>query len=189
MADSLADRAGRNARQLRLEHGITLETLAAAAKHVGLPWSTGRVSDFENGLVKPDLSTLLLVCAALGAVLRSDVTLAQLLAGAEPVALSEQLTVAGAALVAAVGDQPLIVDTLRPGTYTISVVLEGDQRACRRLGVDTATGQAAMRALWGHPLTVERDRRAGPDASAQRRGGITRTLMDELREEINRGAH
>lgn len=39
-------------------------------------------------------------------------------------------------------------------------------------------------ALWGSTFSAERDLRAGPDASAQKRGQITRMMTTELRDEI-----
>jgi hypothetical protein len=40
---------------------------------------------------------------------------------------------------------------------------------------------------WKHTLSAERDERAGPDASAQKRGQITRQLREELRKALADG--
>jgi hypothetical protein len=159
----------------------------------GLPWSTGRVSDFEKGRAAPSLATLLAATAALSRVLGRDVTLAELLTSREPVQLTERLTIAGPTLSAAVSGRPVKVKVTGAlsgsGTLsaTASVVRETDQRMCKQLGVDTATGVAAMDKLWGRLFSAERDRRAGPDANAQRRGIVARQLKAELQEALTDG--
>lgn len=71
-------------------------------------------------------------------------------------------------------------------TGSAAPVLETDHRACRSIGVDSATGIDAMKKLWGRPLSAERDLRApAPEANPQRRGIVTRQLMRELREELD----
>ncbi|ORJ52596.1 helix-turn-helix domain-containing protein [Mycobacterium simiae] len=64
---------------------------------------------------------------------------------------------------------------------------ESDARMCKNLGVDQVLGATAMAALWGHPFTVERDKRAGPNANAQRRGQISRRLKEDLEKVLNDG--
>jgi hypothetical protein len=64
---------------------------------------------------------------------------------------------------------------------------EADERICKAIGVDREIGAAAMAKLWKWTFVVERDRRAGPDANAQRRGRITRQLKAELQEVISDG--
>jgi transcriptional regulator with XRE-family HTH domain len=69
--------------------------------------------------------------------------------------------------------------------------MDADHRIARRLavlcGVTPSRVIAEMGYLWNHSLTVERDRIAHPDASAQKRGRITRTLAADLERSINRG--
>ncbi|ORC02208.1 hypothetical protein B1T48_14005 [Mycobacterium persicum] len=67
---------------------------------------------------------------------------------------------------------------------------EAEERARRALGIgkkDDTRLLEAMADLWGHSLSVERDRLAGPNASAQKRGRITRELREQLREAITDG--
>src|SRR6516162_6103277 len=101
VAISIAEVAGANTRRLRQGGDVTLESFAAAMQLYGLPWSTGRVSDFEKGRAAPSLATLLAATAALSRVLGRDVTLAELLTSREPVQLTERLTIAGPTLSAA----------------------------------------------------------------------------------------
>jgi transcriptional regulator with XRE-family HTH domain len=184
VAVSIAELAGANTRRLRQGSGVTLSSFAAAVELYGLPWSTGRAVDFERGRAAPSLTTLLVVAAALSRVLGRDVTLAELLVSREPVQVTDRLTMAGAALSAAMSGQPVKRSaalsgggTLRATAYAIH---EADRRICKNLGVDFETGKAAMWKLWSKPFTAERDRRAGPDANAQRRGIVSRQLKAEL---------
>ena len=66
-------------------------------------------------------------------------------------------------------------------TYPIR---DADRRACADLGVDVATGIAAMNRLWGRPLTAQRDGIAQPGASAQRLGIIARQLKAQLAAQL-----
>ena len=116
MTESLARAIGRNARALRLAGGITLEQLAAAAVAYGLPWSSGRVGDFEGGRVSPNLPTIYVVALALRDTTGQPVTLSQLLDGAEDVELTRALTVPIDALRGAVSGKSVT------GTPSASVV-------------------------------------------------------------------
>ena len=75
------------------------------------------------------------------------------------------------------------------GTLTASVaaVRESDTRMCKSIGVDVATGVAAMVKLWGRPFSAERDSRAEPGANAQRTGQISRQLKAELQKVVTDG--
>jgi hypothetical protein len=69
----------------------------------------------------------------------------------------------------------------------LGAFVETDERVCKRLGVTTDVGAAAMAKRWRHTFTAERDRRAGPDAKPQRRGQISRQLQTELQKVIHDG--
>jgi hypothetical protein len=58
---------------------------------------------------------------------------------------------------------------------------------CKRIGVDSHVGSAAMAELWGRSFSSERDHRAGTDANAQKRGQISRRLKAELQKAISDG--
>jgi transcriptional regulator with XRE-family HTH domain len=66
---------------------------------------------------------------------------------------------------------------------------EPERRTARALGIELVTLASVMTDLWGTTLTTKRDELGGPDASAQKRGQITRQLRDELREAIADGNH
>lgn len=68
-----------------------------------------------------------------------------------------------------------------------------EARAADTLGIDTYSLAAHSVALWGHSLSIERDYRldswtaeTGKKGSAQKKGQITRQLLAELRESIER---
>ena len=65
---------------------------------------------------------------------------------------------------------------------------EADFRLCKSLGITPEDGLATMVELWGeHTFTTERDRRAGPDANAQRKGQVSRQLKAELKKALADG--
>lgn len=77
-----------------------------------------------------------------------------------------------------------------PGSAVIrfrDVSLEAGQaeaRAADALGISGMELAAHSVAIWGHSLSSERDLRSVPGDSAQRKGRITRELLDELRASI-----
>lgn len=197
MGTPLAQILGRNARALRIEAGATLEQLAIAAKTFGLPWTTGRVGDFEAGRVAPSFPTMYAVALALGTVTGQKIALADLLAGDDgTVQLSDELEidlsdlqralqgkpVAGSASITSDRDQG--APSRRKVSLWPEVVIqmrEADVRLCKTLGVTGEQGGQAMGELWKRSFTDERDRQAGPDANAQRKGQISRLLQAQLK--------
>lgn len=184
---SIAKVMGANARALRLGANVTAERFAAAAQSMGLPWNTGRVGQFEFGRIQSaDLPTVYAAAAALGQVIGRPVSLTELLATDEPVDINDKLTLAPAALCGEIVPVPVSGSLGAGGQLTgkAAPILETDHRACEDIPVDREVGVAAMIRLWGHPLSAERDHRAGEDANAQRRGIISRQLRSELRKEL-----
>lgn len=107
MAMSVAEVMGAEARRLRLAAGSSLEDVAEAVRSYGLPWSTGRVGDFEAGRAGPDLRTLLVVAAALGDVIGQPVELVELFAGSGDAAITDTVTVKRSALRAMLSSKPV----------------------------------------------------------------------------------
>lgn len=62
-----------------------------------------------------------------------------------------------------------------------------DERNARTLGLTDAEFSAWSVRLWGHLMSAETEKRAPEDATAQKKGRITRELMDEMREAVGRG--
>jgi transcriptional regulator with XRE-family HTH domain len=185
---------GGNARRMRLNAGVTLEQFAQTARLYGLPWTTGRVGDLEAGRVAPSVPTLYAVALALQHVTGQPVTLADLFAGSGDVQLNDKLTVDVSALADAMTGQPVTEggqQTLPNLRRTLAALLaeecrDSDTRLLRSIGVTPERGTAAMAELWGHTFSAERDRRAGPDANAQRKGQVSRQLKTELETLLER---
>jgi transcriptional regulator with XRE-family HTH domain len=202
---SMAEVAGRNARDLRQDAGATLEDLASAARSYGLRWSTGSVGSFESGrTVGVNLENLLAVASALGDVIGRKITLAELFTGEGDVELTEGLPLPLAELRAALSGVAVGVPVVRVAGADVAALgvarrsfpvydafRETDVRICKSLGVSPEVGASAMARLWKKTFVAERDRLAGPDANAQRRGRISRQLKAELKakleKELSRG--
>lgn len=85
---------GRNVHEARERQAMTAEELARRARVAGLNWSTSRVFDLENGRKPVSLAELLV----LGSVLTDKgqaVTLADLLAGADSVEVTDAFHITG----------------------------------------------------------------------------------------------
>ena len=121
MAPSIAEAAGRNARALRLGAGVKLDDFALAAKSYGLPWTSGRVGDFESGRASPSLPTLYAVAAALGQVIGRPVSLVELFAGEGSVQINEKLSVKLSVLRDALSGDRV---TTKPGTINVTATAE-----------------------------------------------------------------
>lgn len=108
MAATVAKVAGLNARKIRGK--ASLSDVATAAKDYGLPWTSGRVGDFEAGRTSPTLTTLFAAAAALGDVTGRPVALTDLFAGTGNVEINDNgLSVPLADVRAALSGQPVSV--------------------------------------------------------------------------------
>jgi transcriptional regulator with XRE-family HTH domain len=101
VAASVAKVIGEGARALRRDAGVTLEQMSRAARIYGLPWTSGRVGDFESGHVAPNLPTLVAFAAALGEAIGRPVSLAELVTGEGEVNITYNLSLDRSALQAA----------------------------------------------------------------------------------------
>ncbi|NYI66068.1 hypothetical protein BJY26_000374 [Spelaeicoccus albus] len=57
-----------------------------------------------------------------------------------------------------------------------------EERAAKKLGIETGELQRRAIQLWERPLEEESARRAGAGSTPQARGRVTRVLVDEIRE-------
>jgi transcriptional regulator with XRE-family HTH domain len=121
VADSVAKVAeviGKSAKDLRLDAKVTLEQLARVAQRYGLPWTSGRVGDFEAGRTAPSLPTLIAAAAALGDAIGRPVSLAELVAGNGQVHINDKLSLDKSALHAALSGGSLGAELLAPSDVT-----------------------------------------------------------------------
>jgi transcriptional regulator with XRE-family HTH domain len=192
---SITQLIGRNARRLRLDAGVTLEKVAAAARSFGLPWNTGRVGSLESGRWSPTIDVLYATAAALGKAIGRPVRIAELLgtdssATEASVVINDRLTIPATAVLgdvvpvaAGLSSKGLLTpqaEPVPPEQFVRNTFMEADERMCKSLGVDYDTGAKAMTALWKRPFTAERDSRAKPGDNAQAKGIIARRLKADL---------
>ncbi|MFM8856624.1 MAG: helix-turn-helix domain-containing protein [Actinomycetota bacterium] len=104
---------GINAREFRVNAGLTLDQVSRASRRRGLKWSESRVADFEAGRAAPTLATLLAVCLALNDAGCPEATLPGLVKYISPMTINDELTLMDADIVrllagqAAAGPEPV----------------------------------------------------------------------------------
>jgi hypothetical protein len=200
---------GENVQRLRGRH--TQAELARNAKAWGLPWSTGTVANVEAGRTAPSLVNIYPLVLALEDLLDRPVAPTELFDGSGKVKvagrdielrllrtlLSDQrvkrpkpdMSELNAWMDRIEATWPDYLLQVPLGTVhdTKAAMTEADLRIGKGLGWDADRTAAEMAARWGHPLSVERDKRAGARANAQARGQISRRLKAELREATSDG--
>jgi hypothetical protein len=202
----------RNARTLR--GSAKLDDVARSCRHFGLNWNPSRVIELEQGKVSPTLPTLIAIALALGEVRGENLTLGDLLRSDENVTLTDDLTVTSGELQGFLDGGPVSVDEdrlmaealqsaraalklrgdwparLRRVKHGLFVEVwrdygEAEERLARDLGLDRDRLTAEMAALWGRSYHAERDRRAGPGVTAQKRGRVASVLKAQLQEVLD----
>jgi transcriptional regulator with XRE-family HTH domain len=170
-APTLDEVIGRAVRTLREQRKMPQDALARACRRKGLHWSRSSIAMLETGRRSCSISELLIVASALDAPLRLIVSGEGLPDRPNQV----MLTTTTAANLAAVSeslvgraDHParLLNDLLKIGLEAGQAKRawsvesgDADQKAARRLGVNTERLMSEAEALWGTSLTAERERR------------------------------
>lgn len=174
---------GERVRTLREASEASRDDLARACWRAGLRWDAGRVAHLEQGRVAATIPTLIGVVQALSEVSSRSVAIYELLPDTGTIAFTDGRTFPAA----------MLRDALAGGSIAPTVAgpvedprLERgwgkvDDRLVADLGGGPEVIYGATRALYGHTATQERDARAGDDATAQKRGRITRRILDEVR--------
>lgn len=212
---SLAFVVGQNARQLRLDAGLTLNDVAIAARARGLKWSESRVADFEAGRSAAiPVNTLLAISFALRDAGCDGATVPRMLKSMDPIQVTESLRLVDEEIVAALNGAssqalpPVLANSGHPELDWNRTPRERKlQRAftedgLRRWGrINQLSGSPELRiakaldispgllalitsAIWHSTFSDERDKRAGTQANAQKRGQVTRQMQGELLEAI-----
>jgi transcriptional regulator with XRE-family HTH domain len=191
---SVAEVVGRAMQRLREESGRRQEDVAAAARALGLKWNQATVAAFEGGRRTVTADLLLALPAIYSRVLGREFRLRELFS--EPVVVAPELHLLPQQVEQALSDSwPRVFITFRQ-----DVPGEAERKAARKFGVSVNEVMAAARRVWGHGLTYERDELLGLQDSewleegvtvskrtAQAvRGHITRTLLAELEQELQR---
>lgn len=196
-AQSLPLVMGHNCKRIRVEIGLRQDDLAAAARVVGLKWSSAKVSDFEAGRWTSSFETALCVSLALelaanAAGVNRTVTLADLIGDEGSIALTEEVTVSASGLSAVCRgaswdkSMPMVINKAPGGAQGV-LARSGlsEDRLAKRLNITHELLAETCWALWQRSFTEERDRRAGPDANSQRRGQIARLLQAEIERHVD----
>lgn len=162
----------------RLKVGMTQDEVATAAQKFNFPWQTPTISAIEHGRRDLSIEDLVVLCAIL------ETTFADLLPTAkESVQLRDGVFVQLRRLrEALLGGRPLDVDALPLDFLWLVGIREVDRNTAGRLNLSPEAVQELAQQLWGRSLSDERDLRAGPKASAQERGWVTRKLLQELED-------
>ena len=198
MTESLAQVMGAGARAIRREANVSGEQLAVAASLYGLPWTSGRVGDFEAGRVAPSWPTWYAVAKALSHVTGRPVSMAELIQNVEDgteIQINKVESVTASQLRSMLGGGPISAASGRHEGVTLSATVvgpprltEGELRLLRGMGIDAKTALPVMLRLWdGRTLKQERDRRAEDGANVGRLSRISLELKNELREAIDNG--
>lgn len=146
----------------------------------GVRWSRPRVGQVEAGAGIPDLATLWAVARSLSEMTDTEVRLADLL----PADTSDEGTqLLRSALLGEAVRPPRVTNlrdpSLAPGWGPV------EESVARRLpGCESLVFPVARRIFDGRTGTQERDRRAGPDSTPQRRGALSRAVIEQLLDAI-----
>ncbi|MGS2808140.1 helix-turn-helix domain-containing protein [Nocardia sp. MW-W600-9] len=180
--------AGENLKRLRLDKGETQGECAQRLTSNGLPWTRDHVASLESGR-KPSITVDELVLMAWA----YRVPLAEFFQGEGDIQLSPDATATKATmrdLLQGRSRKPSIV------TIDLSEAVEDDpvsDRIADRLGVELDQVMEVAQQLWGHTATKERDERllstppSDPKALRTLRAGMTKRLLREVREHIQKG--
>jgi transcriptional regulator with XRE-family HTH domain len=195
---------GANCRRIRTDAEVTQDELARAARQFGLKWTASKVRDFEAGRSGPTFATVLALAAALDNVTNGEpVRLADLVSFDGGVTITEDFEPDGQALAdycsggtwehCAAADRFLQLSTGNTIDWRQSVIdwpkVLGltEERVAAGLGISTDQLCDVSLRLWNTTFSAERDRIAGPDANAQRKGQVTRQLKAQLEKALTDG--
>lgn len=201
---TLTDAVAKFLREQRQTHGLTLDQIAGAARERGATWSSSTVSNLERGQATLGLPVLIYLALALGSMTGRELTIADLLGDAESIALTPNSApvdrewldsvLRGAALkpsteaVAIDYAEKSHMDGIRAARDHVDPINErgvalvslAEERAAKKLDTYPEEVQAWSEHLWGMSLEQESARRAGPGTTPQKRGRITRNLIQEI---------
>jgi transcriptional regulator with XRE-family HTH domain len=182
-------------RQLREMFGKTQEDVAAAARRIGFDWGRSSVASLEAGQRQLSAEELLALPAIIDQAFTggsdawaASFSLADLLRPGkkEELALTSSVSMTATELEGWLGAEPPgIGDRLVAADARAA---EADRKAAASLGWTPDKVLRRSLNLWGQTLSDERDARVPSyaDASARslqaRRGHVTRTLLNELKE-------
>lgn len=177
--------------ELRLERAWTQTDLARRMSSAGVNWTPNRVTQLET-LRRP---VSLFEVVALAWVFEVPVT--RLLAGEQAIEAPDGVSIVPLANIRAA----LAGDTSRQeaerknqaeSQQRQQVYLDEIRKLAKTLGVEPQVMEWVARRLYGHPFIDERETRLGdvsgltPGAARTKRGHVTRALLNEMRDHLDR---
>lgn len=212
---SLSQVIGKNVQRLRGSH--TLEDVATQGRNFGVRWSGGSIRAIERGEFKATLETIILLALSLDRLnpemktLRGAITLRELLATDQPIALTAKypttterlLTFLGGGTSGTAVDFQAVLKNMAESVLGEVEEMENlnlpDQTTDLYLRVEEAGPESAaehrlakkinihiheLRSwsvhLWGKSFEDHRDDLAGPDSTPQKKGRVSRDLLEEV---------
>lgn len=199
---------GRNVRKFRGDH--TLEDVALSGHGFGAGWSSGSISAIEQGRFKATVETLALLSLSLTYLRGQEypeIRIGDLLETDLPIELNATMQTDPDSLIQWLGGGRLdawlspgamhvlqkkasaeterikglhfppewVIDTGRGGPITT-----GEKRLAKRASIDPYELRAWSLHLWGKALEDHRDEIAGPDSTPQKKGRVSRDLLQEV---------
>lgn len=206
----MAQAVAANARRIR--GAATMAEVSDAARLYGAKWTSGTVAKIEAGKTRPTIETLILLMCALRWTTGNPVTMTDLLQSDQPIRISDTYSATSEVIIwalagnefdddhnieptdlqslvsdasAAIHQEQFASSSSPRVTYPeVAAVTEQERRVAHDLEVAPVVLQYWAVHLWQRPFEDERDRRAGPDANAQKRGRVTRQLKAEIQSAI-----
>jgi transcriptional regulator with XRE-family HTH domain len=183
--EAVDEAVARRVRQLRTDAGLTQDQLARACERVGMGWKTSRVGQLETARVTVTPAVLYGVARAFADATGRAITLADLLPEDGKVLLFNGLEADVADLRAALSGEPVRLPVPPIGTIPDPRRDPSWGQVEDRVLAQTGEGSEAFvlcaaQQLYGRSGTQERELRAGPGATPQKRGRVTRHLVAEL---------
>jgi transcriptional regulator with XRE-family HTH domain len=182
-------------REYRQQLNLTREDLARELRRTGLLWTRSTIEELESGS-RGDISVTELLQLAIAFQLPPE----KFLEASDERWLQghgeSSITVEGARQTLR-GDVPSASSAIDPGTAAADdfwtyedrgrLASRAERRAAQRLRVSSEEVMDAARHRWHHGLDEERDARLGEGEQGRGwRGQVTRRLMDELRDEVEK---
>lgn len=179
---------GEGARRLRTTAGKTRDEVSRTAHTFGLAWSYSKLCELEGGTKAVRPEDIFLLIALYTRLCGRPVTLADMIDPGASIEITPVVQVTGREFVDCYAGRAVPV-------YAPPRVVAGlaERQAAKKLGVKPAAVLSTSIATWGRTLTEERDRIVAerhPDASPDRRralrGRVTRELLGQLGDELDR---
>ncbi|NEG88599.1 helix-turn-helix domain-containing protein [Bifidobacterium aerophilum] len=196
-------------RRYRDEHGLTLDDVATASRKYGSGWTAAKIRDIEKGSGKADsLTTIILLLASINDLRRqrdlAGLTISDIFKDLQEVSVAESSSLTATQLMKVLsGSEVQLSEKLDSRDQYILNLATSDEyqhdrdlleffathtptateeRAAKKIGVSARLYAYLCFASYGHTLDEEIERVVGENASPQKRGSATRSIIEETSE-------